>query len=96
MKKFIYLISPQKINKNFYPKLNKVLASKNIEFFQLRLKNTQKSKIITIANKIKVITKKFKVKLILNDRYDILKSTQADGCHLGQSDGSVKNAKKKT
>ena len=95
MKKFIYLISPQKINKNFYSKLNKVLASKNIKFFQLRLKNTQKSKIIIIANKVKVITKKFKVKLIINDYYDILKSTQADGCHLGQLDGSVKYVKKK-
>ena len=52
-KKFIYLISPNKILNNlFYNELNLVLKSKKVKFFQLRLKyETIKSK-VAIAKKI--------------------------------------------
>ena len=94
MKKLVYLISPNKIHDSFYDDLRKVLAFKNTKFFQLRLKKIKKSKIIKIAKEIRKITKKYKVKLIINDNPNISKITNADGCHLGQNDGSVINAKK--
>jgi len=94
LRKLVYLISPIKIHNNFYDDLKKVLSKKNVKFFQLRLKKVKKSKIITIAKEIKKITKKYKVKLIINDHPNISKITNADGCHLGQSDGSAINAKK--
>ena len=94
MKKLVYLISPNKIHDSFYDDLRKVLAVKNTKFFQLRLKKVKKSKVIKIAKEIKKITKKYKVKLIINDHPNISKITNADGCHLGQNDGSVINAKK--
>ena len=94
MKKYIYLISPSKIYKNFYKDLNDVLSSNKVKFFQLRLKKVSKSKIIKIAKKIKKITKKYKVNLIINDHPFIAKKSNADGCHLGQSDGSIKIARK--
>ena len=37
-KKFIYLISPLKLNKNFYQHLENVLSQGKVSFFQLRLK----------------------------------------------------------
>ena len=86
MKKLVYLISPNKINKNFYITLNKVLSAKNVKFFQLRLKNIQSKKFLNIAKKIKKITKKHKVKLIINDYLYLACKIKADGCHLGQSD----------
>ena len=94
LKKLVYLISPNKIYNDFYNDLRKVLSAKNIKFFQLRLKKVKKSKIIKIAKEIRKITKKYKVKLIINDHPNISKITNADGCHLGQNDGSVVNAKK--
>ncbi len=94
MRKLVYLISPIKIHNNFYDDLKKVLSKKNVKFFQLRLKKVKKSKIIKIAKEIKKITRKYKVKLIINDHPNISKITNADGCHLGQSDGSAINAKK--
>ena len=94
MKKLIYLISPNKINKNFYESLEKVLASKKVKFFQLRLKNIKKQKIVKVAKKIKKITKKHKVKFIINDYPSIARIVNADGCHLGQKDDSVIDAKK--
>tara|TARA_A100001011_G_scaffold167465_1_gene176279 strand:+ start:8412 stop:9014 length:603 start_codon:yes stop_codon:yes gene_type:complete len=94
LRKIVYLISPEKIDNDFYVNLSKVLVFRNVKFFQLRLKKEKKSRIIKITRKIKKITKKFKVKLIINDSPIISKITNADGCHLGQSDGAVFDAKK--
>ena len=87
MRKFIYLISPNKIDKNFYNNLKKVLSVGNSAFFQLRLKETSNYKIKEISKKIKKITRKYKVKFIINDDYKLTLLVKADGCHMGQSDG---------
>ncbi len=94
LKKFIYLISPNKIDRDFYKSLNKVLSSGIVKYFQLRLKIDQNSNFIKIAKKISLITKKHKVKFIINDFPSLAKLTKADGCHLGQKDVSVKLARK--
>ena len=95
MRKIIYLISPNKINKNFYINLDKVLAFGNTAFFQLRLKNKKKEQISKIARKTIKITKKHKVKFLINDNVSLALSVRADGCHLGQQDGSLRVARKK-
>ena len=94
--RFIYLISPNKINnKNlFYSELEEVLRSKKIYFFQLRLKNYKEKKIIQIGKKVRFICKKYKTKLIINDNPFIAKKLNADGCHLGQKDMKFNKAKK--
>ncbi len=94
MKKLVYLISPNEIQSDFYNLLEKVLSAKNIKFFQLRLKKSDKNKIIKIAKNIRKITKKHNVKFIINDNPIISKIVNADGCHLGQNDGSIVIAKK--
>ena len=94
-KKFIYLISPEKIKENnFYKNLEILLKIKKVSYFQLRLKRTKLKKIISIGKKIKNICKKNGVKLIINDNPMAANKIGADGCHIGQKDGSVKKAKK--
>ena len=95
-KRFIYLISPNKIHdKNlFYLELEKLLKSKKIYFFQLRLKNYKEKQIIQIGKKVRLICKKYKTKLIINDNPFIAKKLNADGCHLGQKDMKFNKAKK--
>ena len=95
MKKIVYLISPNEINEKFYNNLDKVLSYGNVKFFQLRLKKIRKKNLLKIAKKIRKITFKHKVKLIINDDYNLVSKTKADGCHLGLSDGSIKVAKRK-
>ena len=95
LKRFVYLISPEKINQNFYNSLDKVLSYGNVEFFQLRLKKIRKNSILKIAIKIKKITHKHKVKFIVNDDYILASKVKTDGCHLGQLDGSIKVARNK-
>ena len=93
-KKFIYLISPLKIEKTFYSQLENVLSQKKVGFFQLRLKKENLKKKIIIAKKIKIICKKFNVKFLINDDVYLAKKLNADGCHLGQKDMNVVNARK--
>ena len=95
LRKFVYLISPKEINNDFYNKLDKVLSFGNVKFFQLRLKKYKKSSLLKIAKKIRKITVKNKVKFIINDHYNLVKEIKADGCHIGQQDGSIKIAKNK-
>ncbi len=95
LKRLVYLISPNKINQNFYTSLNKVLSFKNVKFFQLRLKNINQKNLINICKKIKKITTKHKVIFIINDDYILTSKIKANGCHMGQQDGSFKTARKK-
>ena len=92
-KKFIYLISPTKINNSFYQDLTKVLQQKKVSFFQLRLKKETFKKKIIIGEKIKKICKEFKVKFLVNDDVLVAKKLNADGCHLGQKDMDIIKAR---
>ena len=94
-KKFIYLVSPNKItNNNFYDDLGKVFKSNKISFFQLRLKNTIVKSKFLIGKKVKKICKKFNVKFLINDDPFLAKKLNADGCHLGQKDMNINEARK--
>ena len=94
-KKFVYLISPNKIeNEDFYTNLALVLSTKKVSFFQLRIKKETNKNILVIGKKIQKICKKYKVKLLINDDPRLAKRLNADGCHLGQKDMSILKARK--
>ena len=92
-KKFIYLISPLKINKSFYSDLTKVFKTNKVSFFQLRLKKESLKKKLIIGKKIKKICKHFNVKFIVNDDVFLTTKLKADGCHLGQNDMKIAEAR---
>ena len=93
-KKFIYLISPNNIYPQFYQDLNKVLETGKVGLFQLRLKKYSFKQKILIGKKIQQICKKNNVKFLVNDDPILSKKLNADGCHLGQKDMDIKNARK--
>ena len=93
-KRKIYLVSPNKIKNKFYKDLEDVLSLNKVEYFQLRLKNISRKKIIYIGKKILKICKKYRVNFIINDDPIIAKSINSDGCHLGQSDKNILAARK--
>ena len=92
-KKFIYLISPNKIIQNFYKDLKTVLKTNKIYFFQMRLKNYSFKEKILIGVKLKKICKEYNVKFIVNDDPWLAKKINADGCHLGQNDMKIQEAR---
>ena len=79
---------------DFYKNLEKIFQTKKIAFFQLRMKKENKKKIIKNAKKIKELTKKYKVKFIINDDPNLAISINADGCHIGQNDFNIIKARK--
>ena len=93
-KNFIYLISPNKIYKNFYRDLRLILKNGKISFFQLRLKKYSLKQKILIGKKIKRICKANRVRFIENDEPWLAKKINADGCHLGQKDMEINKARK--
>ena len=93
-KKFIYLISPNNIYTQFYQDLREVLGTGKVSFFQLRLKKYSLKDKILIGKKIQRICKKYHVKFLINDDPLLVKKLNADGCHLGQKDTSIIEAKK--
>ena len=93
-KKFIYIISPSKINKFFYNDLVNIFKEKKVSFFQLRLKKINYKKKLIVGKKIKIICKKYNVKFIINDDVYLTKKLNADGCHLGQKDMNIIEARK--
>ena len=94
-KRFIYLISPNRItNYNFYTTLDRIFSTKKVKYFQLRLKKESFVNKVIIAKKILKICKKYKVKLLINDDPYLALKINADGCHLGQNDMDIIDAKK--
>jgi len=95
LKRYIYLISPQKIRGvKFYKELNKVLKTNKVKYFQLRLKKISNSNLLKVSKKIKKIVKKNNVKFLINDKPHIAKMVKADGCHIGQNDMDFKSSRK--
>jgi thiamine-phosphate pyrophosphorylase len=93
-KKFIYLISPNNIYSQFYQDLKKILKTGKVGFFQMRLKKYSFKQKILIGKKINQICKKNGVKFLVNDDPILSKKLNADGCHLGQEDMGLSEARK--
>ena len=93
-----YLISPPKINKNFNHKIfDKVTDIISVNFFQFRPKHKSLSERVYFVSKhykeISKICKKKKIKLIINNDFEIAEKLIFDGIHLGQEDRKCKEAK---
>lgn len=61
---------------------------------QLREKNCCAREFLSLAKRLKIVTKSYNVPLIINDRADIALLAGADGVHLGQSDLPCKEVRK--
>jgi thiamine-phosphate pyrophosphorylase len=95
LKRYIYLISPQKIRGvKFYKELNQILKTNKVRYFQLRLKRISIANLLKISNKIKKIARKNNVKFLINDKPFIAKLVGADGCHIGQKDANFVSSRK--
>jgi len=95
LKRYIYLISPQKIRgSRFYNELDQVLKTNKVKYFQLRLKKISNSNLIKISRKIKKITRRNNVKFLINDKPTVARTVGADGCHIGQKDMNSMNCRK--
>ena len=61
---------------------------------QLRAKGTPVNEVIRIGKAVKIITDRYKIPLIVNDRLEAALAIDADGLHIGRGDIDIKLAKK--
>lgn len=91
----MYLVTDRKILRNIsLPDAIEQAIKGGVTIVQLREKEVTSKKFYNLALKVKEITSKYNVPLIINDRIDIAMLVDADGVHLGQQDVPVIEARK--
>ena len=89
----LYLISPQDVSGHFRDRLKAALDAGLASAFQLRVKNTDEHQLARLAAPLQRICADADVAFIVNDSVSLAKRLGADGVHLGQSDGDVRDAR---
>lgn len=91
----LYLISPLDVGGNFPQRLERALAAGKglVTAFQFRVKGLDQHEAARLAEPLQAICAAHDVAFIVNDSVALAKRLKADGVHLGQDDGSLKDAR---
>lgn len=89
----LYLISPPMIATDFAEQLTQAFDGGDVAAFQLRLKGLDEDAVARAAEPLQRLCADRDVAFIINDSMTLAKRLGADGVHLGQGDGSVKDAR---
>jgi len=89
----VYLISPQDVGGDFPDRLRSVASSDVVSAFQLRVKDVGEHELARLAEPLQRICADAGVAFIVNDSVSLAKRLAADGVHLGQKDGDVREAR---
>ncbi|WP_127836769.1 thiamine phosphate synthase [Clostridium prolinivorans] len=91
----LYLVTDRDVlkNKDIYTAVEESIKG-GVTLVQLREKNISSLDFYNTAVKIKQITDKYNIPLIINDRLDIALAVDAAGLHIGQEDIPAKIARK--
>ena len=89
----LYLISPQDVAGDFPERLKAALGAGPVAAFQLRVKDTPEHELARLAEPLQRICGDADVAFIVNDSMALAKRIGADGVHLGQTDGDVREAR---
>jgi thiamine-phosphate pyrophosphorylase len=89
----LYLISPLEVGGDFPQRLERALEAGPIAAFQLRVKGLDQHEAARLAEPLQAICRRHEVAFIVNDSIALAKRLKADGVHLGQADGTVREAR---
>jgi thiamine-phosphate pyrophosphorylase len=89
----LYLISPQDVGGSFPDRLRAALEPNVAAAFQLRVKDVREHELARLAEPLQRICADAGVTFIVNDSMALAKRLGADGVHLGQSDGDIREAR---
>ena len=89
----LYLISPEEVGGSFPDRLRAALEPGLAAAFQLRVKDTPEDGLARLAEPLQRICADAGVAFIVNDSMALAKRIGADGVHLGQNDGDVREAR---
>ena len=93
----LYLISPLEVGGGFPDRLARALDAQRPEMpvtaFQFRVKNIDQHECARLAEPLQAICAARDVAFIVNDSIALAKRLGADGVHLGQGDGDLREAR---
>lgn len=89
----LYLVSPLNVGGDFPAKLEAALSAGAVAAFQFRVKNIDQHEAAALAEPLQAICAAHDVAFIVNDSVSLAKRLNADGVHIGQSDGDVAEAR---
>jgi len=89
----LYLISPLDVGGDFPARLEEALGAAPVAAFQFRVKNIDQDDAARLAEPLQAICATHDVAFIVNDDMALAKRLGADGLHLGQGDGDLKEAR---
>ena len=89
----LYLISPLDVTGTFPDRLHRALDAGPVAAFQFRVKSIDQHAAVALAEPLQRICADHDVAFIVNDSAALAKRLGADGVHLGQSDGDVREAR---
>ncbi len=89
----LYLISPLDVSGNFPQRLERACDAGPVAAFQFRVKGMDEHAAARLAAPLQEICAAREVAFIVNDSISLAKRLSADGVHLGQSDGTVADAR---
>ena len=89
----LYLISPLDVSGAFPQRLERALDAGSVAAFQLRVKDVDQHQVARLAEPLLEICRAREVAFIVNDSIALAKRLRADGVHLGQHDGTVREAR---
>jgi thiamine-phosphate pyrophosphorylase len=89
----LYLISPQEVGGAFPDRLKAALGGGSVAAFQMRVKDVDEHQLARLAEPLQRICADHDTAFIVNDSMGLAKRLGADGVHLGQSDGDVREAR---
>jgi thiamine-phosphate pyrophosphorylase len=91
----LYLISPLDVSGKFPDRLARALDAGPVAAFQFRVKGLDEHEAARLAEPLQAICGARDVAFIVNDSIGLAKRLGADGVHLGQSDGTVAEARER-
>lgn len=89
----LYLISPLDVSGEFPARLERALDAGPVAAFQFRVKGFDQHAAARLAEPLLDICRARDVAFIVNDSIALAKRLKADGVHLGQDDGDVREAR---
>ena len=89
----LYLISPQDVGGGFPDRLKAAVDNEAVAAFQLRVKDVGEHELARLAEPLQRICSDADVAFIVNDSIALAKRLGADGVHLGQGDGDIREAR---
>ncbi|PKN49835.1 MAG: thiamine phosphate synthase [Deltaproteobacteria bacterium HGW-Deltaproteobacteria-20] len=78
-----------------YEKCAEAAVAEGVRYLQLRMKGAAQQEVLAVARRLRTMTLGTATRFIVNDEVGVAIACDADGVHLGQTDASISDARRR-